>query len=187
MKSLDTICPNCGGRLILSNDMKQKICPYCDSIFALSRAELEDTDESFRQIRRLGHDYLDIVCDFCMNYPLENNFLYAFISDALREHPVFPKAQKYFHIPENDEVYLIYNSSFLLTCHRGFAFCSSGIYFRSQGSRKPGKYTWEEFKKLLIRRLDDITIIIRNASFYTHDQECTDELYKFLKELQEII
>lgn len=53
-------------------------------------------------------------------------------------------ARRNFNIPEEDDIFLIYDSTILGGCEKGFAICSSGIYYCQ---RVCGYLDWVQFSK----------------------------------------
>lgn len=161
MDTTFTICPNCGGCLIQSPDKTHGICPYCDSSFLLTSEELEKCiPPSFS----LKDGYLDIVRDLCVSHkPRHDGYLH--VAYSLKKRRVFKKAKKYFLIPEEDDAFLIYDSTALNSFKLGFALCTSGIYYRDSKTKLNGIFSWKEFKDLKIFHSENDYLFIGNAFF----------------------
>ena len=54
-------------------------------------------------------------------------------------------ARNNFDIPSEEEIYVIYDSTLLGGCRKGFAICSSGIYYKES---EKGFYSWDEFMRM---------------------------------------
>lgn len=55
------------------------------------------------------------------------------------------KAVANFDIPMDEHIFLIYDSTISGSCQKGFAICSSGIYYRE---RHQGYISWQDFARL---------------------------------------
>lgn len=61
----------------------------------------------------------------------------------------YTKAKTYFRIPDNEEIYLIYDATVFGSCQKGFAICSNGLYYSED---RIGYIGWEDFKSLNISK-----------------------------------
>lgn len=153
MKRMDYECPNCGGKMILAEDQKSKKCMYCGSLVLLSEEELENAKEIADRLGTLKNDYLDSIKDSCRNYAPKKPLRYLTCESLeLAENSV--RIRKYFKIPEQEELFFVYDTTKFSTFKYGFVICTSGLYYRMGCFKNSGMYTWEQFKKLEIHAID---------------------------------
>lgn len=179
MKDIDTKCPNCGGRLLLSDDKNNKICPYCDSKFSLTDDELDLVDDISLQLQQLRPNYLEIVRALCLaHHPIDS---YIYIADSLKEFSIFTKAQKHLQIPPDDDAFMIYDGTVFGSCKIGFALCTSGFYYRDDEKQR-GMIPYDDFKKRNILIAND-SIYIEHIVFHC-GKDAALELMQFLNKIQ---
>lgn len=61
----------------------------------------------------------------------------------------YQKAKDSFNIPDNEDIFLIYDDTVLGSCAKGFALCTSGCYYSGDMNRK-GYIPWERFASINI-------------------------------------
>ncbi len=61
----------------------------------------------------------------------------------------YQRAKLYFGIPEEDEIFLIYDSTVFGNCKKGFALCTSGFYYCLSNS---GNISWDKFALVKISK-----------------------------------
>lgn len=146
-KYKELLCLHCGGSLILSPDRMYGICPYCDSSFLLTPDELQHLKET-AGLPPLKYNYLDIIKDFCTAHKPYDE-LQLHVGRSLKHTLTYKKAKKALSFPNTDDAFLICDCTSLLTVKRGFALCTSGLYYAA-GNKKKGMFTWNEYKNLSI-------------------------------------
>lgn len=149
MKNIDYSCPNCGGKMVLSEDQKNKKCLYCDSVVPLSEKELKDAKEVISRLGILKHNHLDIIKEISRKYRPQERLNYL-TSESLELAQRACQIKEDFKIPEQEEVFFMYDATFLSTFKYGFVICTSGLYYRMGRFKKSGMYNWEQFKNLQI-------------------------------------
>lgn len=141
MIEIDLQCPNCGGRLEININRERSFCPYCNSEFSV-----------YRKL----NEKLEKVKELCLGFKDSEWSVVA--SENLKETQIYKKAQKHLSIPEEEDVFLICDTTVWETCKRGFAICSKGLYLRGEGMKKSKHLTWERFKTVSIHGKDELVI-----------------------------
>lgn len=72
-------------------------------------------------------------------------------------------ARRYFEIPQDEKIYLIFDSTILGGCQKGIAVCSTGVYFSENGL---GYLDWKTFKQVPVSA-GKTNIKLANLSFAT--------------------
>ena len=87
-----------------------------------------------------------------------------------------------FRIPDNEEIFLIYDSTILGNCGKGFAICTTGIFYCESGL---GYLDWNQFKNANLSYNLFTGLLIGNESFNAG----TDgkNLLMILKSIQEYL
>lgn len=177
IKSIDFECPNCGGKMIMTEDQLHKKCLYCHTELPLSEEELEHSKEIIEQLQLLKRNHLDIIKEICVAYEPKESLIYI-AGYSLVNMAVCDKAKKNFKIPEEDDVFFICDTSRLHTGKLGFALCSSGIYYRfSWSKRETKKYTWQEFKKVPIQAIEGI-VYLGEDLFYEFEYDTLGNMFR---------
>ena len=73
------------------------------------------------------------------------------------------KARMYFRIPENEDVYFIYDSTVFGGCEHGFAVCSGGVYYCGDHD-SPEYLDWEDYEDAAING-GTLSVSINGANF----------------------
>ena len=92
-------------------------------------------------------------------------------------------ARVYFEIPQDEKIYMVYDSTVFGSCKYGFAICLSGIFYNSDGTGN-GVVEWEEFKEIKING-GRSSVGFLGASFNTGTEG--KKLLAILLRLQELI
>lgn len=92
----------------------------------------------------------------------------------------YEKAQLYFNIPSDEEIFFIYDDTVMGSCKKGFALCSSGYYYCTNRS---GYIPWEQFAEIDISKCF-AGIKIGREEFTPQSGDCK-KLITILKNIQE--
>lgn len=152
-KDIDYICPNCGGKMVLSDDHKHKRCDYCGSVIQLSGEERANVGEILHVMNVPKADCVEIIKKICASYrPEDNEFERYLAGESLctTGAGVCEMIKGYFKIPDEEDIFFIYDYSWSGSAKYGFVICTNGIYFHQGWFKKPGMYSWEEYKKIQI-------------------------------------
>lgn len=183
-KHIDYVCPNCGGKMVTTEDHKFKKCYYCDSLIPLTEDEREDVNEILHVLDIPKADCAQVVRKICMRYKTKADYNYLSGANLTLTDPgICSEFKKHLHIPAGEKMYFIYDSGFLSSLKFGLAICKTGIYFRNSRFKKRGKYSWEEFKKIQIFA-DDSMLNLGRVKFYEAECRALGELLlKIQKEI----
>lgn len=176
-------CSNCAGILLMSANGKEKICPYCDSVFIVK----ENMCESGKQYvanehsnsEETGQHITEIVRGICGKSGFES--VYGKAGYSLGNYSKYKKAQTNFGIGKSEDIYLIFDATILGSCKKGFAICTTGLYYCSDG-KDAYVIRWDKFKSVGIRK-EGGSIFIGSAEFLTAGD--SKELYTILINIQE--
>lgn len=178
MKSLT--CPGCGAGLEPSCDSKFITCPYCGATSPNEYFEGDDAETELVYLEDVCIEYLCAVGDEMGADEIASSEFGTPIGGGR----MLEKARENFDIPDEEEVYFIYDSTIFGGCQKGFALCSGGMYFccDSSPSGDTGMYTWEEFIDEEIS-YEDGDLHIYAADFIIGST--ADDLVDFLIELHD--
>lgn len=104
--------------------------------------------------------------------------------------PIMPvSSKKYadakvnFRIPDDEDVFLIYDATILGGCRKGFAICTTGIYYYQS---RLGFVSWKEFKSTNVSHSAFTGLLIGNESFNAGGGDGKN-LLMILKTIQEYL
>lgn len=130
------MCTGCGAPLNYSETEEILACEYCGCQF-----QNPHYDENAPVIRTRKSDdaaaVLSAVCGAATITAKDCSF-----GTPITGGKRLARARKYFNIPDEDNVYMIYDSTLLGSCKEGFALCSSGFYCCIDGT---GYLSWDDF------------------------------------------
>lgn len=173
MKRLNITCTSCGAPLEFSEIEKILTCEYCGSMFENpyydeeEEMEAENTEieeflrEMSRECRVAGHS-------FSHGIPLA----YGKHHDA---------ARRFFGIPHDTRVYMVYDATYACNCQDGIAFTNDGIYY-NENTHGSGLITWEELAEATFEPTKKGLYI--NHLFFPSTRVTADELHAVLIDLQ---
>lgn len=122
-----------------------KFNKFLDIIYDYFYGEYEDEDEEKNSEGHGNNEKNeDLIAHAC--HVISVNSVYCVIGEPI----ISPSAKKYivakknFKIPEEDNIFLIFDSTILGSCEKGFALCSSGFYYCQSVC---GYLSWEQFAK----------------------------------------
>lgn len=95
----------------------------------------------------------------------------------------YQKAKLYFKIPDNEDVFFIYDSTVLGSCKTGLAICTSGYYY---SLNKNGYIPWKEFVSVDISKCFG-GIRIGKEEFTTSTSTEAKKIMMILKGIQEYL
>jgi len=208
MKSIH--CINCGAGLTADLSKQFITCPHCDTRFENSCFEAPRDEEEGGLLAGLtamaaaaaGDDPVDELTDeediylddTCIEYLVDlgsaarvDEMDYVTFGTPIRSGKKLARARENFAIPEEDDVYFIYDSTIFGGCQRGFALCTTGIYYvDDNGSADDHDYfSWEEFIDEQVVHEDE-KLHISTASFITGgNEEVADFLIDFHDQVHE--
>lgn len=175
-------CLNCGGTLQLSANGKEKNCPYCDSVFQI---EEKTGDFDSRCIAggqesacETSRNFSEIVRNICGRCGFDS--VYGKAGYSLENYGKYLKAKQYFAIGADEDIYLIFDATILGSCKKGFAVCTTGLYYCADG-HNAYVISWNQFKSVEIRKKAG-NIFIGNAEFNAGTD--SGKLYKIFMDIQ---
>lgn len=95
----------------------------------------------------------------------------------------YADAKANFRIPDDEDIFLIYDATILGGCRKGFAICTMGIYYYQS---RLGFWDWEEFKSLNISHSAFTGLLIGKESFNASGADGKN-LLMILKTIQEYL
>lgn len=63
----------------------------------------------------------------------------------------YAKAKEWFEIPDYEDIYLIYDATAWGGCSKGFAICTSGIYYKENSDKEAQRIPWGDFRNVVIK------------------------------------
>ncbi|MDO4311890.1 MAG: hypothetical protein Q4C52_02260 [Eubacteriales bacterium] len=131
--------------------------------------------------------YLKNISEICGSHRTFADYLYVSRSmkGSLLHRKKLKKVKEYFHVPKEDDGFLIYNSAVVKTFSLGFALCTSGFYYGENDRKTVGKLTWKEFREAKIIASGKDVLMIGNLYFETFF--CAKELEQLLNKIQQNI
>lgn len=183
----EVMCPNCGAQISLAPDKVHGLCVFCKALYLLSEEETDIIKEKEIASKSLNPQYLKNISEICGSHRTFADYLYVSSSmkNSLLYRRKLKKVKEYFHIPEEDDGFLIYNAAVLKTFSLGFALCTSGFYYGENDRHTIGKLTWAEFRETKIIASGKDVLMVGNLYFETFF--CARELEKLLKRIQQSI
>ncbi len=95
----------------------------------------------------------------------------------------YADAKTNFRIPDDEDVFLIYDATILGGCRKGFAICTTGIYYYQS---RLGFWDWEQFKSVNVSHSAFTGLLIGNESFTASGGDGKN-LVMILKTIQEYL
>lgn len=136
MNTNTNTCTGCGAPLEFTENEKFLTCEFCGT-----QHSNPHYDENAPVIRTRKSDdadaVLSAVCGAATITAKDCSF-----GTPITGGKRLSRARKYFNIPDEDNVYMIYDSTLLGSCKEGFALCSSGFYCCIDGT---GYLSWDDF------------------------------------------
>lgn len=94
----------------------------------------------------------------------------------------YTNARANYKIPKSEDIFLIYDSTVFGTCKKGFAICTTGLYYND---KEVGYIEWKDFKNMTLSYGITGLKIGKTISFIT-DKDAKN-LIKILKYIQEYV
>lgn len=157
-------CFNCGEKII----DRAKFCPNCGTNLSVvasnaQNTNIEPSDQEANSIKQdfyvrdkeneSVYDENDEVCDTdfiiqaCNSVNINSPYCEVGQPIAKSLSNKYAYAKINFNIPDNEDVFLIYDSTVLGSCKKGFAICTTGFYYCET---KAGYINWEQFRNINI-------------------------------------
>lgn len=164
-------CPNCGAKLLPSESERFVHCQYCGSSFhneyydenAAPDESMEETAEEEEDVIYLEDVAIEYLVELGEQHEV-NDYSEVEFGTPLTSGKKHDAARKYFgSLPEDEEIYLVYDATIFGSCKKGFALCQGGFYYETTiGS---GHFSWEEFIDNEISYSEDYTLTINGVKF----------------------
>jgi hypothetical protein len=116
-------------------------------ILAHGYEEAETDDEGTSEYHDGGEKIEDILIKACHAVNMDSIYCEAGNPIIDSTSKKYLNARRNFGIPDEEEIFFIYDATVFGSCQKGFAICNSGIYY---SGRVRGYWTWNEFKTLNI-------------------------------------
>ena len=106
------------------------------------------------------------LCDSNKSWALASD--YMFVSKSMKKSMLHKgkakKVQKNFRIPPEDDIFIIADSG-AKAFTKGFALCTSGLYYIENSLEKRGRMSWKEFKNAKIVAAGNDLMLIDDLHF----------------------
>lgn len=108
---------------------------------------VQDKEEEQLTVRRNDSNISDIIIKACHTVSIDS--IYCEVGNPIisATSKKYLNARSNFGIPSSDDIYFIYDATVLGGCQKGFAICTSGIYYNG---KIRGHWSWNIFKGLYI-------------------------------------
>lgn len=187
MELISMKCPQCMGTVEPFGDGSRGKCEYCGSVFALSgaqdasqRAEEADADADLEVEDVDIEQFFD---DFAST--LDENEDYEFFIGTDFESGKGPSkldgARKYFGVEDDEDIYLVLDTTMFGSCKVGFACAESGIYMKDEDGDQCF-LSWEDLPESELE-VEGNRLTIQGSPFITMPTEA-DMLFELLCDLQ---
>lgn len=142
-------------------------------------ADEDDVDEDYKESEN-DTDFIIQACR-CVNM----NPTYCEIGEPIiaASSKKYADAKVNFRIPDDEDVFLIYDATIFGGCRKGFAICTTGIYYYQS---RWGVVSWKEFKSTNISHSAFTGLLIGNESFNAGGGDGKN-LLMILKTIQEYL
>ena len=172
MKSLTITCSSCGALLSYSETEQILICEYCGT---------QIQNPHFVEEKTIPTE--ELLAKLCSECQFEDTSLSY--GTPLTEGKHHDCARKYFGVPAEDRIYMVFDATIFGSCKEGLALCSSGIYFETSSFGGPSSLSWDEVAHTIVSyQPKDRSLYIGDYSFIT-GPKAGEELLKILQDLQE--
>lgn len=173
MESLSINCSCCGAPMSFTATDPTITCEYCNNQFI--NPYYDETAPVPRVRKNISPD--EVLAEVCSSNAIK-------AGDVSFGTPItggkrLSRAREYFHIPDEDNVYMIFDATIFGSCKKGFALCSSGFYYCTDDL---GFLSWDDFFEANI--LFDTNTYVNDIEFVTGTETCR-LLTAFLQELQD--
>ena len=177
-------CPQCMGEVFPYGDGSHGRCECCDSVFSLNAAAAGNADDAGGANDDEGTiDLEGLFDDFARE--LDEDDSYEFLIGCDLESPKgqskIQAATKYFEIEDDEDVYLVLDTTMFGSCKVGFACCTYGIYMKDDDGDM-AFLNWEDYADCELER-DGGTITIGGHPFIS-TPDSAKALYPMLRKLQ---
>lgn len=185
-------CPQCMGDVIPFGDGSSGRCDCCDSVFALSGATRQAAaatvaaNDEPEESTSTDFDPETFFDDFANELDADDDydFLIGIDLETDKGRKKIKAATKYFNIDNDEEIYLILDSTIFGSCKTGFACCESGIYMMDEDGDEC-YLAWEDFADADLEK-QGTKLLISNSPFITTPQSAT-VLFSTFRRLQKEI
>lgn len=173
MDSLIINCSSCGAPLDYSETDKILTCEYCGNMFQnphYSEKATADADNANME---------KVLKDMCRTCRVAgHSFSYGRPLNGGKHHDA---ARRYFYIPDDVRVYMVYDATYACNCKDGIAFTNEGIYYHEskQGS---GLLTWKDMAAAELKPTGKGLYI--DSLFFPSTRVTADELNDVLVDLK---
>lgn len=116
----------------------------------------------------LGKEIAKVIIHSCKANNIDSIYCEygnPFISSSSRK---YKNAKAYYNIPDNEEIFLIYDTTVFGNAKKGFALCTSGFYFCSKES---GYFSWKQFAAVGIAKAGFGEIKVGSQRFEVTDKK----------------
>ena len=170
METLTTMCTGCGAPLNYSENEKILVCAYCGNQF-LNPHYNEETTACL--------DMETVLKDMCRVCRVAgHSFSYGRPLMAGKHHDA---ARKYFGIPDDTRIYMVYDATYACNCKDGIAFTNEGIYYH-ESKQGYGLLTWEDVAAAELKPTGKGLYI--DSLFFPSTRVTADELNDVLMDLK---
>lgn len=192
MKLVSMKCPQCLGTVVPFGDGAMGRCECCDSVFSLKDADEEaaseeiDEEEEEEDDEEEEFDFEEFFDDFAseLNEDDEYEFFVGTDLETAKGKTKIEGAKKYFGVEDDEDIYLVLDTTVFGSCKVGLACCTSGIYMKDEDGDQCF-LNWEDFASCELE-VDGGRLTICNSPFITQATEA-ELLYDLFDELQDAL
>lgn len=188
MELVSMKCPQCMGNVLPFGDGSKGRCECCDGVFALGGSKTQQDDVEDFEDEEDGED-LDLEEFFdSFSEELDDDSSYEFfVGPSLASSKGRSKvkgARKNFDVDDDEEIYLVLDTTIFGNCKVGLACCDSGMYMKDEDGDL-GYIAWEDFIDVELD-LDGGTLTIDGYPFISTPTDA-DLLFDLFDDLQEAL
>lgn len=186
MELVSMQCPQCLGNVVPFGDGSKGRCECCDSVFSLGGVQTTIDEDVEGGETRGELDLEEFFEAFARKIGPKESYEF-FVGNGLKTGKGKTKidgSRKYFGVEDDEDVYLVLDTTIFGSCKVGFACCTSGIYMKDEDGDQCF-FNWEDFSECELER-EGGNLRIGGCPFITQSAEA-ELLYDLFDELQEAL
>lgn len=186
MELVSMKCPQCLGNVVPFGDGSKGRCECCDGVFLLGDAHAAAVDDVEEGETGEEFDLEEFFDDFATELDADESYEFFVGTDleTTKGRSKIAGSRKYFGVEDDEEVFLVLDTTLFGSCKVGLACCTSGIYMKDEDGDQCF-LNWEDFSECELER-DGGKLYVDGSPFITQSAEA-ELLFDLFDELQDAL